>query len=139
MGLKIRINYHLRLFLPIALCLCVVFGFIIWYQYKREAEYRAEILTQQLDLINRRVLRAYEEDQTLRPFNAFIASYFSGSRFEGVRISVYNTEGMLRYSLGIPIPYEDGDMAVVKQIDSGHSPRRVVKDRDDNLSGKFQP
>ncbi len=133
MGLKRRINYHLRLFLPIALCLCVVFGFIIWYQYKREAEYRAEILTQQLDLINRRVLRAYEEDQTLRPFNAFIASYFSGSRFEGVRISVYNTEGMLRYSLGIPIPYEDGDMAVVKQIDSGHSPRRVVKDRDDNL------
>ncbi len=42
MGLRRRISFHWRLFFPIALCLCVVFGFIIWYQYKREADYRAE-------------------------------------------------------------------------------------------------
>lgn len=122
------ISYHWRLFLPIALCLCIVFGFIIWYQYKREADYRAELLTQQLDLINRRVLGAYDNDQTLRPFNAFIATYFSGSRFENVRISVYQADGMLKYSFGIPVPFDDGQLNVIKSFDSDGVPRRVVRD-----------
>ena len=62
MASRRRINYHWQLFLPIAFCLCIVFGLIIWYQYKREAEYRAEMLTMQLDLINRRVFKAYDFD-----------------------------------------------------------------------------
>lgn len=131
MGLRRRINFHWRLFLPIALCLCIVFGFIIWNQYKREAEYRAEILTLQLDLINNRVLKAYREDQTLRPFNLFLSSYYAGSKFEGVRISVYGTrDGMLRYSLGLPLPFEDEGVHVVKTIDAGGTLRRVIKDED---------
>ena len=73
MDLKRRINFHWQLFIPIATALCVVFGFIVWYQYKREADYRAELITEQLDLINRRVIAAYESDQTLSPFNSFLA------------------------------------------------------------------
>ena len=131
MDLKRRINFHWQLFIPIATALCVVFGFIVWYQYKREADYRAEVITQQLDLINRRVIRAYESDQTLRPFNSFLASYFAGSRFEGVRISVYSDEGMLRYSLGVPVPFEPDPAKTVKVIDTGgDSPRIVQRSRD---------
>lgn len=112
----------------------MVFGFIIWYQYKREAEYRSELLTQQLDLINRRVLRAYHEDQALRSFNAFIASYYQGSRFDGVRISVYGVkDGMIRYSLGMPIPFEDEALKLVKSIDVGSSPRKIVRDAEGKL------
>lgn len=128
MVLKRRINYHWQLFLPIALCLCVVFGLIIWYQYKREADYRAEMLTSQLDLINRRVLKANEDDQSLRPFNAFIASYFAGSAYEDVRITVYNNEGRLKYSLGIPLPIDDDSYTVLRSIYSDDSSRDLVRD-----------
>lgn len=133
MALKRRINYHWQLFLPIALCLCIVFGLIIWYQYKREADYRAEMLTSQLDLINRRVLKAYDSDQTLRPFNSFIASYYVGSPFEDVRISVYSSDGMLKYSLGIPIPFDGESMTVLKKIDDGSTVRELVRDNMDGV------
>lgn len=128
MALRKRISFHWQLFLPIALCLCIVFGLIIWYQYKREANYRAEMLTSQLELINNSVLKAYTSDYTLRPFNAFIASYFAGSPYEGVRISVYNEEGMLKYSLGIPLSLDRGSMTVLKRIDRGPEGRGLVRD-----------
>lgn len=132
MVLKRRINYHWQLFLPIALCLCVVFGLIIWYQYKREADYRAEMLTSQLDMINRRVLMAYDQDQALRPFLRFMTYYFDGSAYEDVRISVYDAEGRMKYSLGIPIPFDQDELKVVKQIDTGDFDRDVVRDKNDN-------
>lgn len=128
MALRRRINYHWQLFLPIALCLCIVFGLIIWYQYKREADYRAEMLTSQLDLINNRVLKAYDSDQTLRPFNSFIASYFAGSPFEDVRITVYSNDGMLKYSLGIPLPFDSESTTVLKEIDHGSRVSDLVRD-----------
>ena len=107
------------MFLPIALCLCIVFGLIIWYQYKREAEYRAEMLTMQLDLINRRVLKAYNSDQDVRPLNSFLASYFEGSAYEDVRISVYQNDGRLRYSLGTPLPFDTESCSVVDNKNQG--------------------
>lgn len=128
------LNYHWRLFLPIALSLSLVFGFIIWYQYKREADYRAEMLTQQLDMINRRVIQAYNDDQTLRPFNSFISSYFAGSQFEGVRIAVYNSDGMLAYSLGVPMPYDESSLEVVRTLaDQTGGARMTVRDKEGTL------
>lgn len=126
MDLRKRINFHWQLFIPLALTLCIVFGIILWYQYKREADYRAEILTSQLDLINRRVLRAYENDQGLRPFNSFIASYFEGSEFESVRITVYSDLGQLQYSLNVPLPFEVSDDDIVKVVDTGGDSKRLV-------------
>ncbi|MDE6390416.1 MAG: hypothetical protein K2L26_03260 [Duncaniella sp.] len=126
MDLWQRINFHWQLFLPLALPLCVVLGIIPWYQYKREADYRAEFLTSQLDLINRRVLRAYENDQALRPFNSFIASYFEGSEFEGVRISVFSDHGLLEYSLNVPLPFDVDPEDVVKVVDTGGDSERLI-------------
>lgn len=133
MALRRRINYHWQLFLPIALCLCIVFGFIIWYQYKREADYRAEMLTSQLGLINNRVIKAYDSDQTLRPFNSFIASYFAGSAFEDVRITVYNKDGMLKYSLGIPLPFDTESLTVLDNMGGDSDGRNLVRDTEDNV------
>lgn len=133
MALRRRINYHWQLFLPIALCLCIVFGFIIWYQYKREADYRAEMLTSQLGLIYNRVLKAYDSDQTLRPFNSFIASYFAGSAFEDVRITVYNKDGMLKYSLGIPLPFDREALTVLSRMGGDDNGRDLVRDTDDRV------
>lgn len=128
MALRKKINFHLQLFLPIALCLCLAFGLLIWYQYKREANYRAEMLTFQLNLINKRVLKAYEDDRSLRPFNSFIASYFAGSPLEDIRISVYNSDGMPRYSLGLPLPLDQESLTVLNSLGGKDSGRDLVRD-----------
>ena len=133
MALRRRINFHLQLFFPIALVLCVVFSVIVWYQYKRESDYRAEIYCQQLDLVNRSVVRAYESDQTYRPFISFLNSYFADSRFKDARVSVYSDDGMLRYSLGLPIPFEVDPAQIVDRFDTGgDSPRIKVYASDGN-------
>ena len=102
---KRRINYHWRLFLPIATMLCIVFGLIIFYQYKREADYRSKVFTAELDLIDNRILDAYHNDINLRGFFSFLQQFFKESMFEGVRVSVYVNE-RLYYSLGVPLPYD---------------------------------
>lgn len=136
MVLKKRINYHWRLFMPIAFMLCVVFGLIIWYQYKREADYRAEIINKQLDLLDSGVLDAYERDVSLRAFLNFTQQYFKGSMFEGVRLTVYENHGPMLYSLGTPIPLqvesmikdtsgeydEDGFRGLGQDLDDGVAP-----------------
>ena len=102
---KRRINYHWRLFLPIATMLCIVFGLIIFYQYKREADYRSKVFTAELDLIDNRILDAYHNAINLRGFFSFLQQFFKESMFEGVRVSVYVNE-RLYYSLGVPLPYD---------------------------------
>lgn len=128
MALKRRINFQWRLFLPIATALCIVFGLIIFYQYKREADYRAQIFSSELDLIDNRVLDAYRQDVNLRTFLTFIQQYFQGSRFEGVRISVYK-EDRLYYSLGVPIPVDISDAEGMKSGFKYGRPEGAVSQR----------
>ncbi len=99
--------------------LSVVFGLIIWYQYKREADYRAHVLKEELSLIDNRVIYAYMHDANLRPFMTFVQQFFKDSKFEGVRISVYDMSGeheRLLYSLGIPIPYNLDEINIERRI-----------------------
>lgn len=118
MGLKRRINYQWRLFIPIATALCLVFGVLIYYQYKREANYRAQVFSAELDLIDSRILEAYRQDVNLRTFLSFIQQFFQGSMFEGVRVSVYRDD-RLYYSLGVPIPLDMSDVDIRKRDIAG--------------------
>lgn len=123
MVLKRRISFQWQLYWPVVVGLCIVFGLIIWYQYKREADYRREVLNGELALIDNRVIEAYEHNANLRPFMSFIKQYFEGSKFEDVRISVYDISGAherLVYSLGIPIPYRLDEIDFERKVtDSG--------------------
>lgn len=109
--MKHQPSYQWRLFLPLATILCIVFGLIIYYQYKREADYRAQIFGSELEMINNRILNAYDEDVNLRTFLNFIQKFFKGSVFEGVRVSVY-FDGQLQYSLGTPIPIDNDGLTL---------------------------
>ena len=137
MGLKRRINYQWRLFLPIATALCIVFGAIIFYQYKREANYRAQVFNTEIDLIDSRILDAYRQDVNLRTFLSFIQQFFQGSMFEGVRVSVY-TDDRLTYSLGTPIPLDMTDVDIRKRSATysnieGSDGERLVGREEDKL------
>lgn len=109
--MKHQLSYQWRLFLPLATIICIVFGLIIYYQYKREADYRAQIFGSELEMINNRILNAYDEDVNLRTFLNFIQKFFKGSVFEGVRVSVY-FDGQLQYSLGTPIPIDNDGLTL---------------------------
>lgn len=109
--MKHQLSYQWRLFLPLATILCIVFGLIIYYQYKREADYRAQIFGSELERIDNRILNAYDEDVNLRTFLNFIQKFFKGSVFEGVRVSVY-FDGQLQYSLGTPIPIDNDGLTL---------------------------
>ncbi|WP_348671711.1 sensor histidine kinase [Duncaniella muris] len=109
--MKHQLSYQWRLFLPLATILCIVFGLIIYYQYKREADYRAQIFGSELEMIDNRILNAYDEDVNLRTFLNFIQKFFKGSVFEGVRVSVY-FDGQLQYSLGTPIPIDNDGLTL---------------------------
>lgn len=103
MGLRKRISIQWRLFLPIAAVMCLVVAVLVVYQYRREAEYRTEMMQKELAIINNRILYAYDHDLNLRSFLSFIQQYYTGSMFAGVRVSVYDKDGMLLYNLGTPI------------------------------------
>lgn len=109
--MKHQLSYQWRLFLPLATILCIVFGLIIYYQYKREADYRTQIFGSELEMIDNRILNAYDEDVNLRTFLNFIQKFFKGSVFEGVRVSVY-FDGQLQYSLGTPIPIDNDGLTL---------------------------
>ncbi|WP_301203607.1 sensor histidine kinase [Duncaniella muris] len=109
--MKHQLSYQWRLFLPLATILCIVFGLIIYYQYKREADYRAQIFGSELEMIDNRILNAYDEDVNLRTFLNFIQKFVKGSVFEGVRVSVY-FDGQLQYSLGTPIPIDNDGLTL---------------------------
>ncbi|WP_288716660.1 ATP-binding protein [uncultured Duncaniella sp.] len=109
--MKHQLSYQWRLFLPLATILCIVFGLIIYYQYKREADYRAQIFGSELEMIDNRILNAYDKDVNLRTFLNFIQKFFKGSVFEGVRVSVY-FDGQLQYSLGTPIPIDNDGLSL---------------------------
>lgn len=116
---KKKISFIWQLFLPIAIGLGLVFSFIIWYQYKREADYRMEMLNKELSMIDSRVLAAYENNVNLHPFLNFIQQFFEGSKVEGVRVTVYQHNGhtdRLLYSLGIPIPLDIREINFEKKV-----------------------
>ncbi len=97
MGLKIRISYRWRLFIPLVLLVAIIVAVLVAFQYEREKNYRADNLNDQLELVSNRLISAYERDVDLAPFVFFLSQYYEGSK---VRVSVYNNEGKLEYSVG---------------------------------------
>lgn len=141
MALKKRLSYHWRLFIPIAGMMILIIGLLVWYQYRREADYRTEMMQKELAIINNRILYAYERDISLRSFLNFIQQYYQNSMFEGVRISVYDRDGILLYSLGTPVPLNPSELKSTKlhskatpsvpgALEDGHG---MVRNSDDRI------
>ena len=62
MDLKRRISYQWQLFIPLVAALwIVIFGMTYW-QFYNERVYRKNQLDAQLELVNKRIVAAYETD-----------------------------------------------------------------------------
>lgn len=105
MGLKRRLSYQWRLFIPLAALLWTLVISLFYFQVRREKAIRADILRTQLELINARVIKAYSTDMDPTPFMGFVRDYFGSDFYDDIRLSVYDGDtGRLLYNIGVPLP-----------------------------------
>lgn len=93
------------------------------YQYNRERQFRITNTKEQLSLVTHRVIDAYETDMDLNAFMQFIARYYDGNElFDGMRVTVYNEDGVPIYCIGATLPMmHTFPEAMVEMADEGGS------------------
>lgn len=104
-----RLSYKQKLFLPIAAMLWVLVFLFAVFQARREVEFKRGFLISQVDLINKRIIDLYENNEDLKPFVNFIDDYFDASVLEEISVAVFdNTSGDVISDMGFPAPLPDG-------------------------------
>lgn len=110
MGLRKQSNYQWRLFFPLVALLWFTIAAMVTIQYNREKSYRTDIIKQQLEFINKRVVSAYEHGTNLAPFMKFVSEYFEQLVYHELRVSVYNIKSnQLIHAIGDPIKLNKTD------------------------------
>ena len=91
MGFKLKLSYHIKLFLLLLLSSWILVGCFVAYQYRREKEYKIQKLNGELQLINKMILSRLgagmaplEMDSVQLPL-------------AGMRISIFDLEGKITY------------------------------------------
>ena len=108
-ALRKHISYHWQLFVPLTLAMwTVVVGMGLWQRHNMEMINDARV-REPLELINSRVIAAFENDVDPLPFINFIGNYYKENPlYETVCISVYKN-GRLVYNIGDIIRPEVAD------------------------------
>lgn len=124
MVLKRQFSYWWRLFIPLISSLWAIIAIQAYASYKSEKDFRAQQLANDLELINARIIDAYENDIDLEPFIRFIEGYYEDTELNGVRISIYSADDSLLFHSGVPIMlvYRDENIApeYTEAMESGH-------------------
>lgn len=102
---KKKINYHLKLFLPIVAMLWIIIIAFTFILSEKEHSYKVEYITQRLEIINSRVIDLYERGEDPTPYIGFINEYFHGSVLDNVSLTLYDNEtGEVITAVGFPAP-----------------------------------
>ena len=99
MASAIKLSFHRRLFVMlIAFSWSIILCFI-GFQYLREKQYKSDYLSLQLQLYNRHLLEAVEEDR--EPHETYIATH--QKPFDDLRISIIALSGKVVYDNMLPV------------------------------------
>lgn len=99
MASVIKLSFHRRLFVMlIAFSWSIILCFI-GFQYLREKQYKSDYLSMQLQLYNRHLLEAVEQDG--EPHEAYIATH--QKPFDNLRISIITLSGKVMYDNMLPV------------------------------------
>ena len=99
MASAIRLSFHRRLFVMlIAFSWSIILCFI-GFQYLREKQYKSDYLSLQLQLYNRHLLEAVEQDG--EPHEAYIDTH--QKPFDNLRISIITLSGKVVYDNMLPV------------------------------------
>ncbi len=120
----------------------IVVGLLVVFQYHRENDLRKDLIDRQLNFINTRIIAAYEQGSDIKPFIQFIQDYFDNSYFDDIKISAYNGQGQLLYSVGRPFKTPDDIANAIANTSGGISTNaerkvyfyKMSKSNDGNLA-----
>ena len=99
MASAIKLSFHRRLFVMlIAFSWSIILCFI-GFQYLREKQYKSDYLSLQLQLYNRHLLEAVEEDR--EPYETYIATH--QKPFDDLRVSIIALSGKVVYDNMLPV------------------------------------
>lgn len=99
------VSYKWRVLLPTVGLLWVAMFGLAFYQHYNEVRLRKEMIRVQLDRVAEKVIDAYLQGVDLTSFVDFIDEFFSNTRYEGMRVSVYTFEGAPIHCCGKQIPF----------------------------------
>lgn len=106
MVLKKRISYGWRIFAPLLIALWALIIGLSWWQIQREREYQREFVDSQLELVNRGVMDAINQDdpEYLQFYLRFVDKFYhENSLFGTVRITLFDSNWNVIQSVGEPI------------------------------------
>lgn len=101
----------------------VVIGGLFYYLYQRELQNRRDNVNHQLSFICDRIIATQTDGSDIKTFVDFIKDYLDNSRFDEIRISVYDGNDKLIYS-GRDQPFRVPD-EVINDFNSGTATGRV--------------
>lgn len=111
MDLRRKISYQWQMFVPLVITLWVVIIGMGYMQFHNEAELRREKIREQLDLVNARIIAAYEKDVNPDDFLDFVARYYiENPIYDKIRISLF-IDGTLTKAYGRPITLTEAEKA----------------------------
>lgn len=103
MASRKRFSYRWRLLVVMVGLSWLIIGVCMVYQHKREEDIRVEAVRDQLMRVSDRILASYEYDEDFLPLGDFFVKYFRNSVYKDMRVSVYDANDILLYSIGTPM------------------------------------
>lgn len=111
MVLKKRISYQWRLFVPLVAIIWLMVILLTGWVLYRGRQNRIEHIKSQVNLINARILSAYEDDIDPVAFLRFVDRYYvENPIYDRIRVSAYYN-GQLLYNVGEPVRLTDTEQA----------------------------
>ncbi len=104
------------LFLPMMLLIGGIVGILMAYMFVHEKDIKRKNIELQLKNISTTLCKAYEMGQDLQEVVDFIDLYNDNTTLDELRITVYNAEGDMIASSGIPMMLEDDQHNLVPEI-----------------------
>ncbi len=106
MALRRRIKFQWRLFIPVYLLTIAIVGSVFYYHIYHEGELKTDLVHDQLNAVNGRIIEAYEKNIDLHQYMQFMERFYNNTMFDELRVSVYRSDGTPIYNLGDLIPLD---------------------------------
>ncbi len=90
MVLKRKFSLQTRLFLPVAVLLWTAVIAVGIISYRREKEYRREVLTTQLEVFNTVLMSHYTSESEMKDYLDYMEDYFNDTPLQDVLVAVYD-------------------------------------------------
>lgn len=134
-----RLSYQWKIFIPTVAGIWIILLMMALWQYNNERDYRTRFVSDQLDLITKRLTTAIHisdstgNRETIHQFLDFVNRYYvDNPLFDRIRISIYDDQWNVCDTVGTPIILNPDEKQRVNDelIERQATQQSVIKDQD---------